>query len=138
MMKKAGNMIPTLHIVRGLPGSGKSTFAYDLEGVHLEADMYFMDESGKYNFEKEKLHQAHQWCLTTARVLLLQGYDVVVSNTFTTMKEMQPYLDLVEKLHCSFIVTRMTGNWGSIHNVPEETLERMRQRFQDYEGEVLR
>ena len=31
-----------LYIVRGIPGSGKSTFAKSLGGTHFETDMFFM------------------------------------------------------------------------------------------------
>ena len=44
-------MQQTLILVRGLPGSGKSTLAEEissnLDNVHIEADMYFLDEDGK-------------------------------------------------------------------------------------------
>jgi adenylate kinase family enzyme len=35
-----------LYIVRGIPGSGKSTFAKTLGGIHIEADQYFVDKIG--------------------------------------------------------------------------------------------
>ena len=35
-----------IHLVRGIPGSGKSTFAKTLNiPDHFEADMYFIDEN---------------------------------------------------------------------------------------------
>ena len=39
----------TLYIVRGVPGSGKSTFAKTLGGTHFETDNYFMID-GEYKF----------------------------------------------------------------------------------------
>ncbi len=53
----------TLYIVRGIPGSGKSTFAKTLGGQHYEADMFFIDENGVYNFDFTKIKDAHQWCI---------------------------------------------------------------------------
>ena len=42
-----------LYIVRGLPGSGKSTFARSIAKPYqiFEADQYFM-KKGKYNFDE--------------------------------------------------------------------------------------
>jgi hypothetical protein len=34
-------------------------------------------------------------------------------------------------------VVRMSGNYGSIHGVPDETIEAMRESFEDWEGEEL-
>ena len=58
-------MIPKiLTLVRGLPGSGKSTFANNItnEFSVCEADKFFYDKEGNYNFDATKLSQAHKWC----------------------------------------------------------------------------
>ena len=46
-------MEKVLYIVRGIPGSGKSTFAKSLGGTHFEADMFFMKD-GEYKFDMFK------------------------------------------------------------------------------------
>lgn len=60
------------------------------------------------------------------------GADYIfVSNTFTTEKEMKPYLKMAEEsgYHVvSLIVENRHGN-KSVHNVPEETMTKMRDRF---------
>ena len=43
-----------LYIIRGIPGSGKSSLAKSLGGKHVEADMYHLDENGNYKTEYEK------------------------------------------------------------------------------------
>lgn len=126
-----------LILIRGLPGSGKSTFARDYDIRHYEADMFFIQPDGEYEFNPGLIKQAHEWCQTSVRCALYARHDVVVSNTFTTLKEMQPYIDFAKNCGAELKVYRMTGNYGSIHNVPEETIERMRNRFEDYEGEIL-
>jgi adenylate kinase family enzyme len=47
-----------IYLVRGIPGSGKSTFAKSLGGTHFETDQFFMVD-GKYNFDGSKLKEAH-------------------------------------------------------------------------------
>ena len=60
------------------------------------------------------------------------GSDIIkVANTSTTMKEMQPYYDLAEKYgYMVFsIVVENRHNGVNEHNVPEETLKKMVERF---------
>ena len=129
----------TLYLVRGLPGSGKSTWAKERfpAFIHLEADMWFIDNEGNYNFNQDNLHIAHRWCQDTTRILLRNGFNVIVSNTFTTLKEMKYYVDLSEDLYVPLKVYSMTTMFGSVHNVPNETIKRMKQRWQKYEGELF-
>jgi predicted kinase len=122
-----------LMLVRGLPGSGKSTYARTLkeEGyVHMEADMYFEDAEGTYHFNPKELQAAHKWCQDRTSALLYRGRSVVVSNTFTQHWEMQPYIDMAARYNISYEIITMSDNYGSIHGVPQETIERMKQRWE--------
>lgn len=124
-----------LYLIRGLPGSGKSTLAKLLcnsfEGAaHFEADQYFVDRDGVYRFDPSLLKDAHGWCLDNARLHLREGRVVIVSNTFTRIWEMQPYLDL----GCKTQVIACEGNFGNVHGVPEAAIERMRSRWEAYAG----
>jgi len=137
-----------LILVRGIPGSGKTTFVKsdminepfigNRQYVHLEADMWFTDHKGNYNWTPDGISHAHRWCTNTACIMMNNGVDVVVSNTFTTLKEMRPYLEHANMLGIAVFVFRMNGNYGSVHNVPVEVIEKMKNRFEDYGGEILR
>jgi len=59
------------------------------------------------------------------------GRSVVVSNTFIRRWEMQRYIAYAESLGIPVEEIVMTGDYGSIHNVPEYTVERMRQNFEN-------
>jgi predicted kinase len=119
-----------LILVRGIPGSGKSTVAKSLTGYsHVEADMFWM-EDGEYKFDATMLPQAHAWCLRRTRDLLADlGVDVVVSNTFTTVKELRPYFELAKELGIKVQVITCQSQFGNIHGVPEDTLAKMKARF---------
>lgn len=118
-----------LIIIRGLPGSGKSTMAqgYVMAGFkHFEADMFFVDAHGNYNFVPSNIKHAHQWCQDQVRKALVEGYDVVVSNTFTQKWEMQPYLDMMPNP----TILEAKGSWKNVHGVPDEVIAKMRARWE--------
>jgi predicted kinase len=122
-----------LYLLRGLPGSGKSTLAKSLGGIHIEADMYFTNLVGEYEFDATKLKEAHAWCQNAVNVWMRSDLPkVIVSNTFTQEWEMQPYFDLAEKYGYrvySLIVENRHGGVNE-HNVPQESIDRMHNRFQ--------
>lgn len=131
-----------LTLIRGIPGSGKSTLAKllcsiqkpgyaHLQMLHYEADMFF--ELQQINFDPKKLNDAHEWCFQETVKALNAGCDVVVSNTFTRIWEMQTYI----KLRPECTVIRCTGNFQNVHGVPPEKVQAMRDRFEDYPGEII-
>jgi hypothetical protein len=136
-------MIPKiLYIVRGVPGSGKSTFAKTLTNEYsiCEADQYFVDrETGEYKFNFDELKNAHQWCRNEVEIRMkdnqvnYQFYPtIVVSNTFTQEWEMEPYFKLAEKYGYtvfSVIVENRHGGKNE-HGVPEEKVQVLKDRFQ--------
>jgi energy-coupling factor transporter ATP-binding protein EcfA2 len=128
-----------LILVRGMPGSGKSTLAkilrdaLDKEGMpavyHYEADMYFLDEQGNYNFEVTELGAAHGWCLRKTREGLMKG-TVIVSNTFTAQRELRPYFNLAKEFGVVPVVYLAQNQFLNVHNVPANKLQAMRDRFE--------
>jgi predicted kinase len=127
----------SLVIIRGCSGSGKSTLAKLLGSnfKHFEADMYFM-KNGVYQFDGTKLGAAHGWCQSSVQKELSSGGKVVVSNTFTTHREIKPYVDICKSLKVNFMIIKCIGRYQNVHNVPNEVLDKMRDRWQDVEGEV--
>ena len=127
-----------LTIIRGLPGSGKSTLAKKLKApndIHLEADMYFVVD-GVYTFDPTKIREAHDWCRKSAKTFLNNGFNVIVSNTFTQSWEFQGYLDDATEIGADVTIYRCENDYGNIHNVPEASLKKMRDRFEDVPNEI--
>lgn len=130
-----------IYLVRGLPGSGKSTFAkrlaQDNGGIlHLESDMYFM-KNGEYVFDSAKVPKNHEWCFNAFKDAVNAGMDVIVSNTFTQKWELNPYIEYAKYASQEVKLYRCSGEYGNTHNVPQEVLKAMRERFVDIAGEIV-
>lgn len=133
----------TLHIVRGLPGSGKSTVARRMlqDGtaqLHFEADMYFLNEAGEYKFDPRKIGRAHEWCYNKTTRALDQGKNVVVSNTFTQRWEAAPYIQYAADYGIDVVIHTCFDQWKNVHDVPEEVLRKMKERFESYTGDWVK
>jgi len=129
-----------LYIVRGLPGSGKSTFAKSIAKSYqvFEADQYFM-KNGKYKFDPTKLKEAHHDCkqrvarrMRKSLFNLIFFRNIVVSNTFTQDWEMKFYRSFAKrygyKVHTIIVENRHEG--VNVHGVPEDKLQVMEDRFE--------
>ena len=127
---------PHLTLCRGIPGSGKSTLAKVLVAsgyaqLHFEADQFFTDKDGNYNWDGNKIEEAHNWCLTETMRALEAGLRVVVSNTFTREREMSMYIDFCRKYGIPFtsIIVENRHGHNSVNGVPKATLDKMVERF---------
>lgn len=125
-------MSQQLYLLRGLPGSGKSTLARILSDQgfeHFEADMYHMHGS-EYRFNPDDVKAAHEWCRAAAYEALDLGYSVVVSNTFTMLWELDPYLDFAAEFSIKPTVVHLENSFGNVHNVPTDVIARMASRWE--------
>ena len=127
----------TLYIVRGVPGSGKSTFAKSLGGTHFETDMFFMKD-GEYKFDMSKIKEAHNWCQDSVNTAMIMNNTaglnetIVVSNTFTQEWEMMPYFEMAELHEYRVFSIILENRHGGVneHNVPEDKIGQMKNRFE--------
>jgi len=136
-----------LFIMRGLPGSGKSSTAqliidlYQDSSVMCSADSYFYSESGEYEFAVEKLPHAHQACQHKAERACIQSVPVIViDNTNVKKWEMNAYLAMARKYSYTVITVVPKTPWRfdatelaqrNSHGVPEELLKVKLKQFVD-------
>lgn len=125
-------------VVRGLPGSGKSTFCRNTfpERYHVENDMFLMT-NGKYCFTPERRDAAIMWCQKSVEIAMKCGMDICVSNVFPRCKTIRLYEEMAMKYGYDFEVIRMTGKYGNIHNVPKDVLESMEENMEAWPDEII-
>ena len=131
--------IGDLILLRGLPGSGKSTLGQIIlkclstDHPHvLSADDYFYDQNGKYHFDASKLKEAHNDCQEKcAKRMKLEFVKIVVANTFTEEWEMERYFEMADRygyrVHSVIVENRHEGK--NIHSVPKDKIKVMKDRF---------
>ena len=95
-------MSKTIFIIRGLPGSGKSTVGAGL-GTVRSADDFFTD-NGVYNFDPALLAAAHAACQKAVREDLNNGDIAVVANTFCMGWEFTPYRMIAAEVSAAIVV----------------------------------
>ncbi len=131
-----------LFLIRGLPGSGKSSLASAL-GVDIDiaADDFMhenFDRSLPYIWEGGKVPLSHSWCEDTTFEHLHEGRSVAVANTFTQRWEMEPYLVFAKEngIHVT-VIDLYDGGCSdqelverNVHGVPVFAFARMRERYE--------
>ncbi len=128
-----------LILLRGLPGSGKSTLAKIIlqlrstdEPEVLSADDFFINENGEYDFDSQKIKEAHNYCqFRCSERMRQQKVRIVVANTFTQEWEMDEYFKMAERYNYrvhTVVVENRHGN-ENVHGVPEDKLQQMKDRF---------
>lgn len=131
-----------LILVRGLPGSGKSTYAKQYanenDGTgHFEADMFFRKWPINYAYDIRLIGAAHDWCYSNTVQQLWRGQDAIVSNTFTKMWEMERYMNIPNIVDDVQVrIVEMCTRYQTIHNVPEEKLKQMAARWEKLPEDV--
>ena len=136
-----------LYIVRGVPGSGKSTHVKSLMAgmmstSHRETDMWFMDdkwdgEEPVYKFDPTKLAEYHRECQRAVCCDMQDGVETIfVSNTFIRMWEADMYYMLAKLWGYRVVVHRMDNQFNNVHGVPQDKVNIMKANMESYPDEI--
>lgn len=128
--------IRDLIVIRGLPGSGKSTLCALLSenGQYpvFSIDDYFTGADGHYSFRYEDNHKAYSHCRERCQKAMEAGCArIFLDNVFSMDWEMQPYFEMADqhgyRVH---VLTAENYHGGSnVHGVSREQLEKMAAKF---------
>jgi len=124
-------------ILRGLPGSGKSTWiAKNTPEAEICSSDHFMMEDGVYKFDRNKLPKSHAQCLQKYVELVRSSRKrIVVDNTNISIYEIAPYYQVASAYnHRVRIVTLKvsveTSIQRNIHRVDEDVIVAMHRNLE--------
>ncbi|XP_045178941.1 uncharacterized protein LOC123538711 [Mercenaria mercenaria] len=138
----------TMFIMRGLPGSGKSTLVKSLQNIYkgsvavCSADDFFRSSDGSYNFDAGRLSEAHKDCQNKAAYHCNKGTPVVIiDNTNIQRWSMGFYMKLAQRsCYYHVVVLEPQTPWRydpeelaqrNKHHVDRETIGRKLQSLRD-------
>jgi predicted kinase len=142
LLKIKENLMNTICIMRGLPGSGKTFLATSLSSARIaSADDWFRDLwTGQYEYNAAQIQQAHAYCMGRAEAFMALDVPlVVVDNTNVRLAHMAPYLNMAERYGYAVRVLIPNTPWAHDpaqcharcqHGVPLEVIKRLHAEFE--------
>jgi len=138
-------MAKICYILRGLPGTGKSTLAKklnDMGAIFSTDDLFMVD--GEYQFDPSKLGEYHAENLRLATAFMERFAPhttpaiCVIDNTNTQHWEYEGYVEAAKEN--GFMVQVISVDWKeediplyaerNSHGVPEDAIRRMAERWE--------
>ncbi|KAM3933974.1 NEDD4-binding protein 2-like 1 isoform 1-T1 [Leptodactylus fuscus] len=134
-----------LYLLRGLPGSGKSSLARKLKrdfpsALVLSTDDYFLMDDGSYIYNPDLLQDAHRWNQKRARKAMNRGKTpIIIDNTNIVAWHMKPYAVMALENGYGVIFLEPSTHWKfnvrelarrNSHGVPLEKIQRMKDAYQ--------
>lgn len=134
-------MRKTIIMMRGLPGSGKTTMAKTFGGLRLSTDDYWTLGGKSYQFVVALAPYAHKWNLARCHIAMVDQIPlIVIDNTNINRDQMLPYIELATIYDYRVIYAKPDTPWAmdpvecakrSSHNVPEEKVKLMAESWED-------
>jgi len=137
-----------LILMRGLPGSGKSTKAKAIPHARvMSTDDYWIRPDGKYDWNAKLIFDAHRWNQRRVEESMQFWYPtIVVDNTNIRIAHMLPYYDLAREYSYEVDLMWSDTSWAwdpeecmkrCTHNVPLESIKKMLEDYEVVDGDAL-
>ncbi len=125
-------------ILRGAPGSGKSTWAANYANYEtapcwvVSTDKFFINDNGEYIFDVKKLGYNHRLAFEEFQRAVNERFPtVILDNTNIRIRDYKKYVDTARNTGYTIVQKVFNGGYVNTHGVPLEKVEEMRQRFQE-------
>jgi predicted kinase len=107
----ADHNAPTIIIMQGVSGSGKSSWARLYQDDFIcSADHFYLNDDGVYNFDFKHIKDAHNLCKAIfAKYIYHKVPQIVVDNTNVVKSHYQYYVDVGINNNCNVYLDKMHG-----------------------------
>lgn len=124
-----------VHLVRGVPGSGKTTLGKEIiKGTNGElhsADDFFTDANGEYHYDRFKLPEAHKQCQDRCMSAMQRGVSpLVIANVFYKRYFLEPYYRLADIYGYTVVEICVKSEFKNIHGCPQDKIEFFKRNFE--------
>jgi len=126
----------SLILLRGLPGSGKTTLANLLSENKkypaFSVDDYFTDANENYLFKFQENHLAYKLCEENTRKAMMENVEkIFLHNTFTIDWELETYFKLAEEFDYQIHVLTVENYHATknVHDISDEQMKKMAEKF---------
>lgn len=129
----------TLYIVRGHPGSGKSSVGILLApGACYAADDWFDLEAQKNGktyaeiWNPDLLDLAHRWCRDRVEQAMICGMPrIAVTNVFRKRAEIAIFRAIAAERGYTVVVVRCENDFENVHGVPSKRVASIKATMED-------
>jgi hypothetical protein len=121
-----------VYIIRGLPGSGKSTMANQIADVVCEDDQLFTN-NGLYKFEASGIQLAIAACKAKFKEAVNDGVKrIAVANAFIRHEDTEFYINVAKKNGYKVfqVIAENVNNTANVHGIKENEIEIQRKKFE--------
>jgi predicted kinase len=133
---------PICTIPMGLPSAGKSTWTAeqvdkDPDIATCSADYFFYDDHGNYNFDKNKLTDAHNQCRASFLAAMFEERDIIIDNTNIGLESLIYYFDCLKNTEYEVRFIHFNSPLENCmkrdkKNIPALTFERMQDNLKRF------
>jgi predicted kinase len=136
----------TLIVTRGLPGSGKSSYArkiansLDIKALYATDDYWFRPD-GKYDFNYDLILDAHRWNIERVKLACSTKYHrIIIDNVHSKWDHVYSYVEVAKYYGYKIIFLEPPTEWAfnveecyarNSHGVPYSTILRMYHEWED-------
>ena len=132
---------PTCHIIRGLPGAGKSTRAARLGCLVISPQDMYATRAGVYRFREGQDVEAVGWATKVALLAMGAGVDLAIAEVLPRREDVAYWADLARRYGYDVRITDLDitpalSDRRNVHDVPRPVIEAMAEGWQPCEVET--